>query len=416
MASTSSTATDTDPHAPPATDPGPAPEPSRGREVYWAVWATAAAFGTYFCMYGFRKPFTAASYTGPGGFGLGLKSLLVTAQVTGYMISKFVGIKVIAETPPHRRALGILGLIGAAEASLVLFGLVPTPWSALFMVANGLALGMVFGLVLGYLEGRRHTEALAAGLCASFILADGVMKTVGSWLLSLGVTESWMPAAAGGGFLLPLGLCTWMLSRIPAPDARDVAARAERHRLDAADRWSLFSRHAFGLSLLVAMYLLVTILRSLRADFAPEIWRGLGRPAAPETFTQSELIVALGVLAANGCAVLVRDNRRAFFAALGTAAFGFVMIMAALLARQAGRLDPFAFMVAIGLGLYLPYVAVHTTIFERLLAMTRERGNTGYLMYVADSIGYLGYVAVMLLKGSTSFEDVIGFFLPACWL
>jgi hypothetical protein len=74
-------------------------------------------------------------------------------------------------------------------------------------------------------------------------------------------------------------------------------------------------------------------------------------------------------------------------------------------------------MVLIGLGLYLPYVAVHTTIFERLIAMTRDRGNIGYLMYLADAFGYLGYVAVMLVKNFAgppgSFLD---FFLGASWV
>jgi len=56
-------------------------------------------------------------------------------------------------------------------------------------------------------------------------------------------------------------------------------------------------------------------------------------------------------------------------------------------------------MVGLGFGLYLPYVAVHTTVFERLLAMTRDKGTITYLMYLADSFGYLGYVAVMLLRG-----------------
>jgi hypothetical protein len=55
-------------------------------------------------------------------------------------------------------------------------------------------------------------------------------------------------------------------------------------------------------------------------------------------------------------------------------------------------------MVLLGLGLYLPYVAVHTTVFERLIAMTGDPGNIGYLMYLADAFGYLGYVAVMILK------------------
>ena len=31
---------------------------------------------------------------------------------------------------------------------------------------------MVFGLVLAYLEGRKLTESLAAGLCASFIISS----------------------------------------------------------------------------------------------------------------------------------------------------------------------------------------------------------------------------------------------------
>jgi len=30
--------------------------------------------------------------------------------------------------------------------------------------------------------------------------------------------------------------------------------------------------------------------------------------------------------------------------------------------------------------------------------MTRERGNIGYLMYLADAFGYLGYVGVMVAK------------------
>src|SRR4029079_158562 len=157
-------------------------------------------------------------------------------------------------------------------------------------------------------------------------------------------------------------------------------------------------------------------------DFAPEIWRGLGEPAQPGTFPWSEIWVALGVLAANGCAVLIRDNRPAFFAALGTCALGFVFIAVALVGRQSGQLAGFGFMVLLGLGLYLPYVAMHTTIFERLLAMTRERGNIGFLMYVADSIGYLGYVAVMLFRyfrGNAAVAtgtDFVLFFESACWL
>src|SRR5271166_2959309 len=92
-----------------------------------AVWSIVAAFGAYFCMYAFRKPFTAASFSGGTVWGLGEKSVLVTAQVLGYTASKWIGIRVIAETPPRLRAVGILILIGIAELALLLFGFAPPP-------------------------------------------------------------------------------------------------------------------------------------------------------------------------------------------------------------------------------------------------------------------------------------------------
>ncbi|MBL9124684.1 MAG: hypothetical protein JNG90_13695 [Planctomycetaceae bacterium] len=355
-----------------------------------------AAFGCYFCMYGFRRPFTAATYldTPVADF----KTVLVTSQVLGYMLAKFVGIKIVAEMPPERRAIALLAQILAAEATLVLFALIPPPWNAACLFLNGLSLGMVFGLVLGFLEGRRVTEMLVAGLCASFILADGVTKSVGAWLLAQGVTELWMPAVAGLLFLAPLVLFVAMLARVPAPGAADVAARAPREAMTRAERWAFVRRHAPGLLPLVLMYLGVTIVRSIRADFAPEIWRELGTEAVPGTFTRSELWVALGVLVLNGSAILITDSRRAFFVSLATCGLGFGLLVAALAALRAEALSSFAFMVLLGFGLYLPYVAVHTTVFERLLAVTRDRGNLGFLMYFADSIGYLGYVVVMVIS------------------
>ena len=385
------------------------------RPLVLGCWCVVAAFGTYACMYGFRKPFTAGAFLDPVS-GHSYKVWLVTAQVLGYTVSKFIGIRVIAEMPPGRRALVLVGLIGAAELALLGFGLTPAPYNAVWLFLNGLPLGMVFGLVLGFLEGRRMTEAFVAGLCASFILADGVTKSVGSGLLGMGVPERWMPFAAGLVFLLPLLGFVWMLRRIPAPSTADIAARAERAPMGRADRRAFLRRHGLGLACLAVAYLLITVLRSLRADFAPELWSGLGVTAAPGVFTRSEFYVALGVVAANGLAVLVRDNRRAFFIALGTSLAGLLLIVATLALRDASRCGPFAFMVLLGLGLYIPYVAVHTTVFERLIAMTRDRGNIGYLMYLVDATGYLGYVAVMVGKNFATFEgDHLAFFLRASW-
>lgn len=399
------------------TDNPPRPVVRERPGVALAAWCVVAACGAYFCMYGFRKPFTAAEFIGLSLGGIDYKTILVTAQVLGYMLSKFIGIKVIAEMTPARRAAFFLALIAAAEVALLLFAVVPVPWNFACLFLNGLPLGLVFGLVLGFLEGRRQTEALTAALCASFIIGDGVTKSAGAYLLEAGVSETWMPFTAGLLFAGPLVFFVWMLTRVPPPSHEDVTARSERVPMNGPDRWQFFRRYAVGLTLLVLVYLLCTVLRSVRADFAPEIFRGLGLTGKPEVFAQSEILVGLGVMLASGLAVLIRNNRLAFFSALGLAVAGFVLVMAALLGQSARALSPLGFMVLLGVGLYLPYVVVHTTLFERLLAMTRDRGNIGYLMYVADAFGYLGYVAVMLAKNLVGVGgDFLAFFVALCWV
>ncbi|MFM8392354.1 MAG: DUF5690 family protein, partial [Acidobacteriota bacterium] len=241
----------------------------------------------------------------------------------------------------------------------------------------------------------------------------------------------WMPFAAGLLFTPPLLFFTWLLTRIPPPTRLDIELRRERPPLVANERRKLFQRHATGLVLLFGAYLLLTILRGIRADFAPEIWRGLGYQSQPQIFTKSELIVMIGVVIANGFAFLIRNNRRAFFTALAIAFGGFLLAGAGLIGWQMQLFDGFSLMVLLGLGLYLPYVAVHTTILERLIAMTADRGNLGYLMYLADSFGYLGYVGVMMaretLRGNQNFNQfflslaggvVVGasFLLGGCWI
>lgn len=396
-----------------------APEENRSPWLPMA-WAIAAAFGTYFCMYAFRKPFAVADFGDVTAWGWQYKTVAVAAQVIGYTLSKFIGIKVLTELPPNRRAISIIVLLAFAELMLILFGLVPAPYNIFCLFLNGLPLGMVFGLVLGFLEGRQQTEALAACLCTSFILADGMTKSVGKALLEAGVSHFWMPATVGLIFSIPLLIFVWMLTQIRQPTVADVAARSERHTLTSHDRWSFFNKYAGGLVPLLLMFLLVTVVRSIRSDFAPEIWKSLGVTTTPELFSYSEMWVGLAVTLGNGCAILIANNYRAFKFAMGTCVVGFLILLLATVGQHMGKVSPFVFMVLIGVGLYLPYVATHTTIFERLIAMTRERSNVVYLMYLADSFGYLGYVCVMLTRNALATDsldvDFMAFFRPTCYV
>ena len=92
-----------------------------------SVYAIFAAFTTYFCMYAFRKPFAATDYGGLKFLGsdYDLKTAYVIAQLVGYTISKYVGMKVCSEAGKSGRAKLLVFLILTAWASLLLFAILP---------------------------------------------------------------------------------------------------------------------------------------------------------------------------------------------------------------------------------------------------------------------------------------------------
>jgi len=153
-------------------------------------------------MYAFRKPFTAAKYEGLLFLDteITLKTALVISQILGYALSKYVGIKVCSEIRPHQRAKALLWLVIASEAALVLFAILPDPWKCVAIFLNGFPLGMVWGLVVWYLEGRRSSEVLLAGLSCAFIVSSGIVKDFGRAMMGGGVARSWeaMPVIGEG--------------------------------------------------------------------------------------------------------------------------------------------------------------------------------------------------------------------------
>src|SRR5579859_6545968 len=192
----------------------------------FTIYGGLMAFGAYFAMYGFRRPFTVASFADAAPVLVQYKIALVIAQVFGYALSKVAGIKLVSEMPPQRRAAAILMLIAAAEVFLVLFALIPAPFNIACLFANGLALGMIWGLVFGFLEGRRVSEVLGAMLCGAFIVSSGVVKSAGKWVMLRGwADEYWMPALTGLIFAPLLLVCVGGLAALPPPSPEDERLR-----------------------------------------------------------------------------------------------------------------------------------------------------------------------------------------------
>ena len=61
-------------------------------------------------------------------------------------------------------------------------------------------------------------------------------------------------------------------------------------------------------------------------------------------------------------------------------------------------------MIAIGGGLYLAYTPYNGLLFDRLVAATGEIGTAGFLIYLADSSGYAGSVALLLVKNFSGLQ------------
>ena len=107
-------------------------------DFLFILWAGGAALLSYSLVYALRKPFTAATFDGIEAFGFDYKVLVTIIQIAGYLIAKFIGIKLISELKRENRLKFILVSIAVAELSLVAFGALPTPYNMFAMFFNGL--------------------------------------------------------------------------------------------------------------------------------------------------------------------------------------------------------------------------------------------------------------------------------------
>lgn len=213
-----------------------------------------------------------------------------------------------------------------------------------------------------------------------------------------------MPALTGLLFAPLLILAVTGLAQMPPPDAEDEAQRVRRAPMSARDRAALLAKHGPVLAVLVAVYVLLTAVRDFRDNFSAEIWSELGFKDAAAMFSVSELPVAVIVLIGLACLMRVRDNRRAVGFNLGFIGAGLAILGLSTGLHQVGWLGPVGWMVASGAGLYMAYTPFNGMLFDRMIAATGTVGTAGFLIYVADASGYVGSVALLLVKAFARLE------------
>jgi MFS family permease len=371
----------------------------RNQKIRFILFASLAAFGTYFCMYAFRKPFSVATFEGLSYWGVDYKILLILAQVFGYTLSKMLGVKIISEMDRTKRLYILLFFIGFAELALLGFALTPAPWNILFLFLNGLPLGMIWGIVVSYLEGRKTSEVLGVILASSFIVSSGVVKSIGKFLLdNVGISEFWMPFLTGLLFILPIIAFAFMLEKIPPPSEEDIELKSERTKMNGKERFEFYRSYALPLTLFLLLFIMLTAARDFRDNFAREIWDAVGYSGSSAVYSVSEIPIAVSVLLILALVGNIRHNRRALSLYHLTTFLGGSLIILSTLLFQSSLMNAMAWMIISGFGIYISYLPFNGIYFDRLIAVFKIRGNIGFLIYFFDSFGYLGSVLILLYK------------------
>ncbi|RYY30921.1 MAG: hypothetical protein EOO04_03250 [Chitinophagaceae bacterium] len=365
-----------------------------------ALYAAIVCFLAYATIFGFRKTYSVATFDGMSVAGVGYKELLVIIQALGYLSSKFFGIGFIGGMKRFGRWKVIFLLTGISWLAWLFFAIVPGPYNIIFLFMNGFPLGLLWGVVFSYIEGRRATDFIGAALAVSFIFSSGVVKAIGNYLVvSAGITEHWMPFVAGAIFVPFLVLFVYLMERIPPPLPEDIAVRTIRVPMTRAHRMAFLKKFLPGIILLVLLYAFLTIFREIRDNFIANIWQELGYLNQPELFVKTEMPITLGILILIGSMILIRSNLRALMVSLYIVMAGFVVAGVCTYLFVYHNLDPVLWVTAVGMGLYMGYIPYNCVLFERLIATFRIPANVGFLIYLADSVGYVGSVGVIITKG-----------------
>ena len=127
------------------------------------------------------------------------------------------------------------------------------------------------------------------------------------------------------------------------------------------------------------------------------IWiRGIDHRLEPHQPGMRDLTVSTSTATAGRIAGV--DKARAFMITHFIIIAGFLTAGISSLLFAMHSIEPFAWMTLVGLGLYIGYIPFNCILFDRMIATFRTVGNVGFLMYLADSFGYLASVGVILAK------------------
>lgn len=366
-------------------------------KALFILWAGGAALFSYSMVYALRKPYTAAAFEGLEVFNIDYKVAVTIVQILGYVLSKFIGIKIISELKAENRMKFILFSVGLAQLSLVAFGLLPVPYNMIAMFFNGLSLGCMWGIIFSFIEGRKMTDILASLLGVSMVISSGTAKSAGLFVMNtFHVSEFWMPALIGAFACPVLLLLGYFLNCLPKPTQEDIEEKSVREPMNGQQRWQLFRDFMPFLLLLFVANVVLTILRDIKEDFLVNIIDVSAHSSW--LFAQIDSVVTLIILGIFGFMIFFRNHLKALSVLLGMIIVCMAVMSFVSFNYDKLQLSPVIWLLIQSLCLYMAFLTFQTLFFDRFIACFKIKGNVGFFIAINDFLGYTGTVLVLTVK------------------
>ncbi|GAA3972474.1 hypothetical protein GCM10022246_25980 [Pedobacter ginsengiterrae] len=167
--------------------------------------------------------------------------------------------------------------------------------------------------------------------------------------------------------------------------------------MDASQRKAFVKSFLPGIVFTLIIYVLLTILRDMRDNFEVEIWATLNIHDN-HIYTKTDTLVSITVLVIMGLLILIRNNLKAFIVIHIIIISGFALAALATIGFDLHLIGPVAWMSIVGLGLYMAYIPYNAIFYERMIANFHFAGNIGFIIYLSDSMGYLGSASVLIYR------------------
>lgn len=356
-------------------------------KFFEALLIGLTTFCIYTCMYAIRKPFTALIFD-EKLFGYGIKSWMVISQLLGYTCSKFFGISFFGNLKRKNRSSTISILLFVSVIPLLLMPLTPLKLWPLWFFLNGFPLGLIWGLVFSFVEGRRLTEFIGAILACTFIFSSGMVKSLAIYLQEIHFMTKWIPFFIAVAFYIPSIVFSFLLEKLPEPSIEEKLENAPRLPLNQLERKTFIKKYKIFIISTILTYCILTLIRDSRDNFSAELMKALNIYHS-SSLSQLETALTVFMLLCIPFISRIRNHKRAILITLFTTIIGgFICAITPYLFKHQ-YIDGYMLLLLSGTGVYLGYILINISIMDRLVALNGSACNSGFLVYMADSFGYL---------------------------